>query len=100
MVLTNDFNIDHKTIRKIGLKPCDKAFNDQVAPHARVFKYPFLENVFIMESDLYGNPMPKKYVFLAFFGTHGLIGRNLSIEKLKRATVQYIRKIVERNKEG
>ncbi len=100
MVMIDDFNIDQKTIRKVGLQPCDKDVNAQIAPRARVFKYPNLDNVFVMESDLYGNPVPKEACYLAFYGAHGLIGRYMSIEKLKRASVKDISKIVERNKEG
>ena len=98
MIATEDFNIDQKTIRKIGLQPCDKELNALMAPNYRVFKYPSLENVFVMESDLYGNRMPKNYCFLAFYGAHGLVGRNLSIDKLKHSKLKDIREIVERNK--
>ena len=71
-----DFNIDDETISKIGLILSDKPINAQIAPNARVFEYPHLDNVFIMESDLYGNTMPKNSCFLAFYGTHGLIGKH------------------------
>jgi len=100
MVLTQDFNLDQKTIRKVGLQPCEKEVNAQIAPRARVFKYPDLDNVFVMESDLYGNPIPKDACYLAFYGAHGLMGKYMSIEKLKKATVRDISKIVERNKAG
>ena len=100
MVLTDDYNLDQKTIRKIGLQPCDKDFSAQIAPNARVFKYPSLDNVFVMESDLYGNRIPKEACYLAFYGAHGLMGKYMSIEKLKRLSARDISKIVERNKKG
>jgi hypothetical protein len=97
---TTDMNIDDETIRKIGLRLSDKAINAQISPEARVFEYPHLENVFIMESDLYGNKMPKDSCFLAFKGVHGLIGKHLKVETLKNATAEDIKNIVESNQEG
>ena len=53
-----------------------------------------------MESDLYGNTMPKDSCFLAFYGSHGLIGKHLRVETLKNASVTDIKKMVESNSEG
>ncbi|MDQ6812640.1 MAG: hypothetical protein M3040_02700 [Bacteroidota bacterium] len=100
MTITVDFNLDEETINKVGLQPSDEAINAQVTPDARVFKYPHLDNVFVMESDLYGNPMPKNSCFLAFYGHHGLIGKHLKIETLKNSSVEDIKHIVETNEEG
>ena len=97
---TNEINIDQETISKIGLRLSDQPINAQIAPGARVFEYPHLENVFIMESDLYGNKMPKDSCFLAFTGAHGLIGKHLKVETLKHASLEDIRNIVEGNQEG
>ncbi len=97
MIKSSDLNLDEKTISKIGLRLSDKLINAQIAPGARVFEYPHLENVFIMESDLYGNIMPKNHCFLAFYGSHGLIGKHLKVETLKNASVEYIKKMVESN---
>ena len=72
------FNLDEETIRKVGLKISDKSINASITAEARVFSYPFLENVFIMENDLYGNTMPLNTCFLAFYGNHGLIGKRAS----------------------
>ncbi len=95
-----DLNIDEDTINKLGLKLSDKLPDAQIAPHARVFEYPNLENVFVMESDLYGNRMPKNSCFLAFYGTHGLMGKHLHIETLRNASVEDIKNMVQRNTEG
>ncbi len=100
MINSNDLNIDEETISKTGLTLSDEPINAQIAPNARVFKYPDLDNVFIMESDLYGNTMPKDSCFLAFNGSHGLIGKHLSVETLKNSSVEDIKKIVESNSEG
>jgi hypothetical protein len=100
MESTNDINIDEETIRKIGLQPSDKSINAQISPDARVFVYPSLENVFVMESDLYGNKMPKGSCFLAFNGHHGLMGKHLKVETLKNATIEEIKDIVQSNSEG
>ena len=97
---TKHLNIDEETISKLGLRLSDKDINAQIAPNVRVFEYPSLENVFIMESDLYGNRMPKNSCFLAFYGNHGLIGKHLTVETLKNASVDDIKKIVEDNNEG
>lgn len=96
----NIVNIDEETIRKAGLKLSDKDINAQIAPNARVFEYPQLENVFIMESDLYGNPMPEGSCFLAFTGKNGLVGKHLKIETLLNAGPNDIKNIVESNNEG
>ncbi len=100
MVNCDDFNIDEETISKIGLQLSDKPLNAQNAPTARIFEYPHLDNVFVMESDLYGNTMPKGSCFLAFYGKHGLIGKHLKVETLKNASVEDIKKMVESNSEG
>lgn len=96
----NEVNIDEETIRKTGLRLSDKQVNAQLAPDARVFEFPQLENVFIMESDLYGNTMPKGSCFLAFYGRSGLMGQHLKVETLKNASIEEIKKIVERNAAG
>ena len=100
METTNDENIDPEIIDKLELRPSDQLINAQIAPGARVFEYPHLESVFIMESDLYGNKMPKDSCFLAFNGPHGLIGKHLKVETLKNASREDIKNIVESNQEG
>ena len=100
MEVLNEFNIDDETIRKIGLRPSGKSINAQIAPGARVFNYPHLDDVFIMESDLYGNKMPKDSCFLAFNGHRGLIGKHLKIETLRIASHDDIKSMVEDNNEG
>ena len=97
---TNDCNIDDETMRKVGLRISQKPINAQIALTSRIFEYPHLENVFIMESDLYGNRMPKGSCFLVFNGKHGLMGKHLAIETLVKASVADIWKIVEKNAGG
>jgi hypothetical protein len=96
----NEDNIDAETIKTIGLELTDEPLNAQTALSARVFKYPHLENVYIMESDLYGNHMPKDSCFLAFHGKHGLMGKHLKVETLKHSSVTEIEKMVQDNNEG
>src|SRR5688572_5493233 len=91
------FNIDKETIRKVGLQLSDAPFNAQITPDARIFKYPGLSGVFIMESDLYGNTMPKGSCFLVFDGVHGLVGKHLLVETLKNASVEDIASMVDIN---
>jgi hypothetical protein len=100
MESTHEENIDSETISNLGLQLSDEPVNAQIAPGARVFDYPHIQDVFIMESDLYGNKMPKDSCFLAFKGVHGLIGKHLKVETLKNATPDDIRKMVESNQEG
>ena len=97
MKKNNDVNIDEETINKVGLRLSDKPINAQIAPNTRVFEYPQLDNVFVMESDLYGNKMPKNSCFLAFYGSHGFIGKHLKVETLKKSSAEDIKKIVESN---
>ena len=94
------FNIGNDTISKLGLKIADKTINAQISPDARIFEYPHLENVFIMENDLYGNIMEKDYCFIAFYGNHGLIGKSISVEKLSNSSTADIKALVESNTEG
>ena len=61
-------NINSKTRRDLGLRLSDKKLNAVISPNAKVFEYPNLDNVFIMENDLYGNIMPENSCFLAFYG--------------------------------
>ena len=98
--MTDDYNIDEETISKTGLRLSNEHINAQIAPTARVFEYPYLEKVFIMENDLYGNTMPKDSCFLAFYGHHGLIGKTIKVETLRNASVNDIKNMVESNIEG
>jgi len=100
MIKNIDLNIDEKTISKIGLRLTDNPINAPMATNARVFEYPHLKDVFIMESDLYGNIMPKDHCFLAFYGSHGLMGKHLKVVTLKNASVEDIKKMVASNSEG
>jgi len=100
MACDDDYNIDDETISKVGLRLSEKQINAQVAPNARVFEYPGLNNVFVMESDLYGNTMPAGSCFLASLGNHGLIGRHLKIETLRHATSEEIKTMIESHAEG
>ena len=93
-------NIDDETIRKIGLRISDKRINAQIAPDSRIFEYPHLKDVFVMESDLYGNKMPKGSCFLVFNGKQGLLGKHMTVETLVHASVAEIRRMVEKNAGG
>jgi hypothetical protein len=99
-MIKNKDNIDAETIKVVGLRLTDKPINAETALSARIFKYPQLENVYIMESDLYGNTMPKDSCFLAFNGQHGLIGKHLKVETLKHSSIWQIKKMVQENNEG
>jgi hypothetical protein len=96
----DDFVIDEETIIKVGLQRSNQRINASGSEDARVFEYPLLSNVFIMESDLYGNKMLQGSCFLAFYGSNGLIGKHLKIETLRNATTEEIESIVQRNDEG
>jgi hypothetical protein len=100
MINATEFNIDEETIRQVGLIQTDKPINAQIATEARVFRYPELEDVFIMESDLYGNKMPKNSCFLAFYGKHGLLGKHLTIDLLKKSTIEEIKAITSAHSNG
>jgi len=93
----DNFSIDEETINKLGLRLSHQAINAEIAPDARVFEYPHLDNVFVMENDLYGNAMPKDSCFLAFYGQHGLIGKHLKVETLKNASLQDMKAMVQSN---
>lgn len=93
-------NLDKDTIEQLGLKPSDKSINAPLAPESRVFEYPAIENVYVMESDLYGNIMPEGSCFLAFDGRSGLIGKHISIATLQNSSIEDIKKIVEDNQAG
>jgi len=94
------FNLDQETIKQLGIRQSDKSVNAQIAPNARIFEYPGVENVYIMESDLYGNPMPEGSCFLAFEGRAGLMGKHIKIETLRKSSIEEIMKMVEDNQAG
>ena len=94
------YNIDDETISKLGLIITTKEVNAPSTPHARVFEYPHLDDVFIMENDLYGTTMPEHSCFIAFNGRHGLVGKYLTIDELKSSTVEGLRKFVADNCDG
>ena len=93
-------NIDDAVINQLGLEVANEHVNADIAPNARVFKYPFIDSVFIMESDLYGNVMPKGSLFLAFYGRNGLVGNQITIEELKGYSKEDIENIVQSNSKG
>ena len=93
-------NIDEETIRQLGLVASDAPLNAQIAPGSRIFKYPHLHEVYIMESDLYGNAMPADACFIAFTGNHGFIGKHLMLSALKNSSVNDIKSLIEINKNG
>jgi hypothetical protein len=97
---TISYNIDEETISRLGLTLTHKQINAQCTPHARVFEYPNLENVFIMENDLYGTIMPAHSCFIAFNGRHGLMGKHLTIDKLRNSSREEIKKLVADNSGG
>lgn len=100
MIDITDTNISRETISKVGLRLSHQAINADISPAARVFEYPHLKDVFVMENDLYGNVMPKDSCFLAFYGRHGLIGKQITVEKLRNATTDEIENLVKINIEG
>jgi hypothetical protein len=93
-------NLKQETIDLLGLKPTERKINAQISPHARVFEYPKMENVYIMESDLYGNTMPEGSCFLVFIGRSGLIGKHITIDALVKSSVEDIRKLVADHDRG
>jgi hypothetical protein len=97
---TISYNIDEETISSLGLTITHKQVNAQSTPNARVFEYPHLENVFIMENDLYGRTMPEHSCFIAFNGRHGLVGKHLTIDELRNSSEEEIKTLVASNSEG
>jgi hypothetical protein len=95
-----EVNLDEETIRQAGLRPSSKTINATIAPGSRVFEYPGLEHVYIMECDLYGNVMPKGTCFLAFQGRNGLMGQHLKVDALKNCSVEEIKKLIDSNAAG
>lgn len=93
-------NLTDATIRKVGLRISEKPINAALAHDSRIFEYPHLENVFVMESDLYGNAMPKDSCFLAFKGRHGMVGKHMTVEALTNSSIADIRQMVENNTDG
>jgi hypothetical protein len=89
--------INEAIIYKLGLQLSNKLINASIAPNSRVFDCPYLENVFVLESDLYGNRMPDNSCFLAFYGIHGLIGKELNFDTLNSAGIEDIKSIVKIN---
>jgi hypothetical protein len=61
---------------------------------------PNLANVYVMESDWYGNSMPTGSCFLAFNGRNGLVGRHILVDTLRKSSLEDIKKIVECNHNG
>jgi hypothetical protein len=92
--------LDDDTIESLGLILTASPLTAEISHPGRVFEYPHLKGVYIMESDLYGNPMPEGSCFLAFNGTHGLMGEHLKIQTLKTSTPEEIRSRVEKEQEG
>jgi hypothetical protein len=93
-------NLSKSVIAELGLRESDRNVNAQLAPDARIFQYPNIDNVYIMESDLYGNTMPEGSCFLAFEGRDGLMGKHIAIDTLRNCSEEDIKKIVSDNHDG
>src|SRR5687768_5013106 len=94
----NSYNLNAKTINKVGLQLSTKQLNAHTAPNARIFDYPHLEGqLYIMENDLYGNVMPKGSCFMAFYGRDGLMGKHIRVETLKNASLEEMKRQVACN---
>lgn len=93
-------HLNDALIRQLGLKPASNTINAQIAPSARVFEYPAVANVYLMENDLYGNAMPQGSLFLAFDGHSGMAGKHISIDTLMNSSAEDIRKMVADNDSG
>ena len=100
MIKSTEHHLDDEIISRAGLRPSSRPLVIQPASQARVFEFPALENVFVMERDFYGNEMPDGSCFLVFNGRHGLLGEELRVETLRNASTAEIREIVLRNSEG
>jgi len=100
MINNTEHHIDEEIISSAGLRPSHNPVTAQLATHTRIFEFPTLENVFVMESDFYGNEMPEGSCFLVFNGRHGLIGEELYVETLRKASAAEIKERVLRNSAG
>ena len=92
--------IDTELIRQFELEPSAIPEGAQLAVNARVYTFPQLESVFVMESDFYGNRMPEGSCFLAFQGKRGLLGRHINIDSLRKCSLDEVQKIVVSLSEG
>ena len=94
------FNLDKDTIDKLGLYRSYTPVNAHLSPDARIYQFPNLDDVYVMESDLYGNTMPAGSCFLAFQGRNGLMGKHILIDTLRNSTLEDIQKMVFDNHDG
>jgi hypothetical protein len=100
MINNNVHHIDEETISSTGLRPSHNPVTAQLATRTRIFEFPTLQDVFVMESDFYGNAMPAGTCFLVFNGRHGFIGEELHVETLRNISAAEIRERVRRNSAG
>ena len=94
------FQFDQKTVNDLGLYQSYKPVNAHVAQDSKIFQFRNLEDIYVMESDLYGNTMPAGSCFLAFNGRHGMLGKHLLIDALRRSSLEEIKKMVADNSNG
>jgi len=91
--------VSKQVISNLSLQLTDKL--DTVSElTGKIYKYPNIKDVYILEKDLYGNSMPEGYCFLAFSGSHGMIGRQLSLKTLEKASEEDMRILIESNEQG
>ncbi len=93
-------NLSDQLIKQLGLRPSGKTVNAPTASSDKVFAFLDVANVYLMESDLYGNKMPEGSLFLAFDTHSGLAGKHIRIETLHNSSVEDIRKMVADNDSG
>ena len=93
--MTNDAksHIDEETISTAGLRLSDTPVKSVLAIKARMYEFSTLDDVYIMESDFYGNPMPEGSCFMAFKGRHGLLGTDMPLETLRTSSTEDIRMV-------
>jgi len=95
MIKDTVYHIGAEIIDSMGLRLTDRPVSSLLAVNARVYEFPTLQNVFVMESDFYGNPMPEGSCFLAYYGRYGYIGTDLPAEKLKETSAEDIKKMIQ-----
>ena len=100
MINEATYHVNEDIIINLGLQPTTIPISSPSTVGVRAYSVPTLEQVYIMENDLYGNPLPEGSCFLAVQGKHGLIGRSIREVKLRNYSAGEILNIVQKIQGG
>jgi|SRR6476620_4138960 len=95
MITTNNYTLDEEVVQFLALRLRLTPIEIDSTVTGRIFEYPHIPEVYILEDDLTGNRMPEGTCLLAFTDREKLEGVKLKIETLLISTPGDIKRLIQ-----